>query len=317
MAIAEATIKNVRFPPELLPDSWYGNVPLTAEFAPPVLDLKRLKPYVAELANIQVTANALVELRARYDDLRVQENTAAMISALVGAWRFIARDILYLNFFGVGAVANYTTHYGVWAYKPTVAHKILFYGQWRNGKLFVPAGVLSDEEKALAEKHNIFDSVEKGVLPLPISQQIEREYKVLAEETHSRSINIAAANTVYTIESLYPRADELIVLTRMAANPGGAANVIRFIVDRDDDASYRDIPTFPMSLVAGGEVACFIPAIREIRLTTQAAVFPGPHLFRYTYQRIKLTNTLRARFGLASKDELPGDSWEKVMAGVL
>ena len=317
MAIAEATIKNVRFPPELLPDSWYGNVPLTAEFAPPVLDLKRLKPYVAELADIQVTANALVELRARYDDLRVQENTAAMISALVGAWRFIARDILYLNFFGVGAVANYTTHYGVWAYKPTVAHKILFYGQWRNGKLFVPAGVLSDEEKALAEKHNIFDSVEKGVLPLPISQQIEREYKVLAEETHSRSINIAAANTVYTIESLYPRADELIVLTRMAANPGGAANVIRFIVDRDDDASYRDIPTFPMSLVAGGEVACFIPAIREIRLTTQAAVFPGPHLFRYTYQRIKLTNTLRARFGLASKDELPGDSWEKVMAGVL
>ena len=317
MAIAEATIKNVRFPPELLPDSWYGNVPLTAEFAPPVLDLKRLKPYVAELANIQVTANALVELRARYDDLRVQENTAAMISALVGAWRFIARDILYLNFFGVGAVPNYTTHYGVWAYKPTVAHKILFYGQWRNGKLFVPAGVLSDEEKALAEKHNIFDSVEKGVLPLPISQQIEREYKVLAEETHSRSINIAAANTVYTIESLYPRADEIIVLTRIAANPGGAANVIRFIVDRDDDASYRDIPTFPMSLVAGGEVACFIPAIREIRLTTQAAVFPGPHLFRYTYQRIKLTNTLRARFGLASKDELPGDSWEKVMAGVL
>lgn len=320
MAISEATIKNVRFPPELIPDSWFGNVPLGAEFAPPVLDLRRFRPYVAELTNIQVTANALVDLRARYDDLRVQENTAAMISALVGAWRLLAKNILYLNFFGVGAVGNYTTHYGVWAYKPTVAHKILLYGEWKNGRLVVPAGILSDEEKAIADKHNIFDSVEKGVLPLPISQQIEREYKVLAEETHSRSVTIALINTVYTIESIYPRKDEIVVLTRMAANPGAAGpphTNIRFIVDRDDDVSYRDIPTFPMSLVAGGEVECFIPAIREIRLTTQAAVAVGAHLFRYTYQRIKMTNTLRARFGLASKEELPGDSWEKVMAGVL
>jgi len=317
MAIAEATIKNVRFPPELLPDSWYGNVPLGTEVAVPVLDLRRFKPYVTELANIQLTANANVELRARYDDLRVQENTAAMISALVGAWRFVTRDILYYNLFGVAAVANYTTHYGVWAYKPSIAHKILLYGEWKGGRLVVPAGILSDEEKAIADKHNIFDSVEKGVLPLPISQQIEREYKVLAEETHSRSITIALANTVYIIESIYPKKDEIVVLTRMAANPGGAANIIRFIVDRDDDASYRDIPTFPMSLVAGGEVACFIPAIREIRLTTQGAVAPGPHLFRYTYQRIRITNTLRARFGLATKEELPGDVFEKVQAGVL
>jgi hypothetical protein len=40
-------------------------------------------------------------------------------------------------------------------------------------------------------------------------------------------------------------------------------------------------------------------------------------LFRYTFQRIRLTNILRARFGLVSKDEIPGDTWEKVMAGVL
>jgi hypothetical protein len=317
MAIAEATVKNVRFPPELLPDSWYGTLVLGTVFAPPVLDLRRFKPYVTELTNIQVTANPLAELRARYDDLRVQENTQAMISALVGAWRFVARDILYLNFFGVGGVVNYTTHYGVWAYKPTVAHKILLYGQWKNGKLVVPAGVLSDEEKAITDKHNIFDSVEKGVLPLPISQQIEREYKVLAEETHSRAINITGAPTVDNIESLYPRKDEIVVITRMAANPGAAGANIRFIVDRDDDASYRDIPTFPMSLVAGGEVACFIPALKEIRLTTQAVGAVAGHLFRYTYQRVKLTNTLRARFGLAGKEELPGNVWEKVIAGVL
>ena len=303
--ITEATIKNVRFPPELIPDSWFGNVPAGAEVTPPVLDLRRFKPYITELANIQVTANANVVLRGRYDDLRVEENTAAMLSALVGAWRLLGKDILYLNFLGLILVANYATHYGVWAYPPTVAHKLL-YGL-----------TLTEEEKALAEKHNIIDSVEKGVLPLPISQQIEREYKVLGEETHSRSINIAVANTPYTIESIYPRKGEIVVLTRMAAAPGAAGQVVRFIVDRDDDIGMADVRTFALSLVVGGEVACFIPAIREIRLHTEAAVAPGAHLFRYTHQRVKLTNTLRARFGLASKEELPGDVWEKVMAGVL
>lgn len=304
--ITEATIKNVRFPPELIPDSWFGAVPAGAEVAPPVLDLRRFKLYITTLTNIQVTANPLAVLRARYDDLRVEENTAAMISALVGAWRLLARDILYLNFLGIApGIASYTTHYGVWAFPPTVAHKLL-YG--------IP---LTNDEKALAKKYGIPDSVEKGVLPLPISQQIEREYKVLAEETHARSVNIAAINTRFTIEIIYPRKDEVVILTRMAANPGGVGDVIRFVVDRDDDADHADVRTFPLSLLTGGEVACFIPAIREIRLTTEAAVAVGAHLFRYTYQRVKLTNTLRARFGLASKDELPGDTYEKVLCGVL
>jgi len=311
MAISEATIKNVRFPPELIPDSWFGNVPLGAEVTTPVLDLRRFEPYITELSNIRATPNANVVLRARYDDIRVEENTAAMLAdlagaPLVGAWNLVARKVLYLNFFGVAAVANYIMHYGVWAYKPTIAHKLLY-------------GItLTNDEKLLADKYGIRDSVEKGVLPLPISSQIEREYHVLGEETHSRSINIAVANTPYTIESIYPRKGEIVVLTRMAANPGGVANVIRFIADRDDDIGHADVRTFPLSLVAGGEVACFIPAIREIRLHAEAAAgVPVTNLFRYTYQRIKLTNTLRARFGLASKDELPGDTYEKVLCGVL
>ena len=38
--ISEAMVKTVKYSPEKMPDSWVGNVPLTAEFAPPVLDLK-------------------------------------------------------------------------------------------------------------------------------------------------------------------------------------------------------------------------------------------------------------------------------------
>lgn len=312
MPITEATVRLVKYPPELIPDAWFGNVPLNAEFAPPVLDLKRFAPYIVILTNLQLGANAAVVLRARYNDVRVEENTAALLNLLAGAWWLPARDILYYNFFGtVGApVANYTTHFGIWAKggsptTPTVADKLLY-------------GIkLSAEDAALAEKYNVRESVAKGVLPLPISQQIEREYHVLGEETHSRSINIAVAATTYTIETLYAKPNEILVLTRSAAAPGTAAQNVQLIVDRDSDINYATFPTFPLSLVAGGEITCFIPATREIRLTTTATVAPGAHLFRYTYQRVRLTNTLRARFGLAGKDELPGDVWEKCAAGIL
>jgi len=312
--ITEAIINRVKYPPELLPDSWFGAVPLNAEVSPPVLDLRRFTPYILALANIQLTANASVVLRAKHGDggsIRVEENTAAMLSNLVGAWWLTSKDILYYNLFGLAAVAGYRTHFGVWAkggspVTPTIVDK-LFYA--------IP---LTNDEKAVCEELGIRNTFGKGLLPLPISQQIEREYRIVGEESHSRSITIAAANTVYTIDTIYPKStDEFLVLTRLAAAPGTAAQNVRLIVDRDRDAGYADLGTFALSLVAGGEVACFIPAMTELRLTTTATVAPGAHLFRYTVQRVKLSNVLRVRFGLVSKDEVPADLWKKVAGGIV
>ncbi|MBA7716859.1 hypothetical protein ES703_125941 [subsurface metagenome] len=312
--ITEATIKQVKYPPELLPDAVFNTIPANAEVSPPVLDLRRFTPYILALVNIQLTANANVVLRARYDNggrVRVDENTAAMLSNLVGAWWLSSKDILYYNLFGLAAVANYTTHFGVWAkggspVTPTIVDK-LFYG--------IP---LTNDEKAVCEKLGIRNTFEKGLLPLPISLQIEREYRIVGEETRSRSITIAVANTVYTIDTIYPKnTDEFLVLTRLAAAPGTAAQNVRLIVDRDRDAGYADLKTFALSLLAGGEVPCFIPAMTELRLTTTAAVAPGAHLFRFTYQRVRLSNILRVRFGLVSKDEVPGELWSKVLGGIL
>lgn len=309
--ITEATVRFVKYPPELIPDSWLGAVPLNAEFTPPILDLRRFNPYICTLVGIQLVPNANVTLRARYDDVRVEENSAALLrdsagNALVGAWRLTARNILYYNLFGLAAVANYTTHFGVWAFIPTIAHKLLY-------------GIsLTPKERAISEELGIANTVEKGLLPLPINQQIEREYHVLAEETHSRSVNIAAPATVYTIEVIYPKPNnEFIVLTKIAAAPGAAAQDVRFIIDRDDDTNFAELRAFALSLVEGGEVNCFIPATREIRLTTTATVAPGAHLFRYTFQRIKLSNLLRVRFGLVSEDEVPAELWKKVHGGIL
>lgn len=312
--ITEAMVRRVKMPPECIPDSWFGNVPAAAEVPTPVLDLRRFKPYIVTLTNIQTTQPAgfaNVVLRARYNDANVEENVAALLPSLVGAWRLTGKDFLYYNFLGLALVNNYTTHFGLWVSggsptSPTIADKLLY---------DIP---LSNEEKALSEALGIRNTVEKGLLPLPISSQIEREYQVLAEETHSRSINIAAANTVYTLETIYPRANELIVLTRLAAAPGAVGNDIRFIIDRDDDAGYAELRTYALNLAAGGETACFIPALSEIRLTTSSVGVPGAHLFRYTFQRIKLTNLLRVRFGLVSRDELPEPTlYDKVRGGIL
>jgi len=311
MPISDAVVKLVKYPPELLPDSWYGNIPAGAEVAPPVLELRNFRPYLVRLTNIQVptAAPTFVNLRAQYNNIQIEENVDAMLSLFPGAWQMVSKDNLRFNFFSIVGVIPYTAHYGLWVTKPTIAEKMV----WNI--------TLTPEDRALADKLGIAATVEKGLLPLPITQQIEREYQVLAEETHSRQVTIAVANTVYSIENIYPRPGEIIVLTRIAALPAAVGDVVRVIVARDRDEGIADVRTFPLSLIPGGEVACFIPATTEMRLTCQAAVAPAgafvPMLFRYTFQRIRLTNILRARFGLVSKDELPGDVYEKVLSGVL
>src|SRR5487761_1929155 len=144
-------------------------------------------------------------------------------------------------------------------------------------------------------------------MPLPISQLIDREYPVVGEETHTRVVNIAVNNTIYPLETIYTKPDEVLVLTRIAALAGVAANNVQIVVDRDNDANYLTVPTTPLTIVAGGEIACWVPALTQLRLTTTAlGVAPGPNMFfRYTFKRVKLTNILRVRFGLLTEATTP------------
>ncbi len=314
--INDATIKMVKYPPELIPDSWVGTVPLATEVATPVLDLKNFSPYLISLNNIQLVANASVQLRALYDSKGVQETTAAMLSAFPGAWSLAARNSLRLNFYGLAGapVTPYTTHYGVWVKKATIADKL----RWG----IIP---LTTAEQALVDKLGIADTVQKGLLPLPISQQIEREYDVIAEETHSRPITIVIPNVVYPVEKIYPKnPDEFIVLTRIASSPDISTDTTRIIIGRDNDSGIADINTFALSLLPGGEISCFIPAMKEIRIDTQSAVAPVapfiPMLYRYTFQRIRLTSILKTRFELIRRDDLATeklkDAFDRTIAGI-
>lgn len=316
MPITDATVRRVKYPPELLPDSWFGALALNAEVAPPIMDLRAFSPYLLELTNIQFRPwliAAYPNIRVRYDDVRLEQNTFEMLSylegvvirGLPGAFRFPAKTQLYFNLLGTGVEVTYSTHFGVWAYPPTVAHKILW-------------GITLDvKEQAINKELGISDTVEKGLLPMPISQLLEREYPVVGEETHTRNINIAAANTVFPVEVIYARPGEILVLTRIAASPSTVAQNAQLIIDRDNDFNYFTFPTLPLDLVAGGEVACFIPALTQIRLTTTAAAITAVQRFRYTFKRVKLNNILRVRFGLLSEADAPKDLFSKVWGGIV
>jgi len=96
---------------------------------------------------------------------------------------------------------------------------------------------------------------------------------------------------------------------------------VRILISRDGDSQLADIFAFPLSPIEGGELKCFIPAVRELSLQTVAAIAPAapfvPFPFRFTFLRVKWSNILRVRFGQVSQDEVPKDLWEKVAAGVV
>lgn len=301
--ITEATVRHVRFYPEKIPDNWYGDVPLAAEVATPVLDLRRFKPLILSLADISVDRQANVEMRLRADTRQITVNTGALLDELPGAWDMKVLDYARLNFYGIAAVPDYFAHFGMWAWLPTVADKLF---------LNLP---LTPEEKALNEKLGISDTVEKGLLPLPRSQQIEREYRILSEETYTRVINVTVAGV--TLGDYHPlSADEFLILTGISAEPKLDTDIVRITIDRDDDAGYQTLYTFPLNL--NTPLSCFIPALSEIRLTASAAVPTVAQNFRWSIQRIKMSNLLRVRFGLVTKDELPEPSlWDKVRGGIV
>ncbi|GAJ00883.1 unnamed protein product, partial [marine sediment metagenome] len=55
----------------------------------------------------------------------------------------------------------------------------------------------------------------------------------------------------------------------------------------------------------------------ELSLSIIAAGAVSPVYIRYTILKVKLSNLLRCRFGLLSKEEAPGDVWAKVVGGIL
>ena len=95
---------------------------------------------------------------------------------------------------------------------------------------------------------------------------------------------------------------------------------IRIAIDRDHVVDYVEFPTWGLGATAAAslakEISCFIPAVTELRIKLKATTSKSINI-RFTVQKVALTNIFRARWGLATREELPGDVYSKVLGGVL
>lgn len=315
--ITEATIKRVLYFPEQLPDSIVTTIATQSEASPTILDSRQFPPLLVRLAEVAADRDDDVEMRFKVDTTVFNPIAGSMFDLLANNFSLLAKSRIFYNLYNSSALntkTNFKSFFSLWVIKPTVAHK-LRYG--------IP---LTPEEQKLNRDLGISDTVEKGLLPLPLAQQIAREYQVIQEETHGFQVTVPTAGV--DVETLHPVKGQFLVLTKLSADPGDAAgNIIKIAIDRDYVSDYVEFPTWalgqPYTVDAitfkpalDKEISCFIPALHELRIKLKADASKIINI-RFTIQKCSLTNIFRARWGLVTKDELPGDVWDKVMAGVL
>ena len=313
MTITEATIKKVLYFPEQLPDSAVPDIAASSEASPAMLDLRQFPPLLVRLSEVAVDRDDEVEMRFKVDNTILNSLAGSMFDGLANNFSLLAKSRLYYNLYNSGAAekTDYKTFYSLWVIKPTVAHKL----RWG-----IP---LTAEEQKLNKDLGISDTVEKGLLPLPLEQQIAREFQVIQEETHAFQLNVPTAGV--HVETLHPLPNQFLLLTKLSAACEDASHAagdnIRIVIDRDYVSDYIDFPIWALGTTHGvaleKEISCFIPALKELRIRLTAGTAREDVDIRFTVQKVALTNIFRARWGLATREELPGDVYDKVMAGVL
>ncbi len=309
MAITEATIKRVLYFPEQLPDGALPDITAVSEASPTILDLRQVAPLLVNLSEVAVDQNDNVEMRFKIDDKTLNVLAGSMFDLLANNLSLLAKSRIYYNLYNssVGNLTDVKTFFSLWVIKPTIAHKL---------RLGIP---LTLEDQKLNKDLGISDTVEKGLLPLPLGQQIAREYQVLQEETHGFQVTVPTAGV--DVETLHPLPGQFLILTKISADPGtNSTDVIQVAVDRDYVSDYVVFPTWALGITdtvtLGKEISCFIPALHELRIRLTANVSRTINI-RFTVQKVAMTNIFRARWGLVTPGEIPGDTWKKVMAGVL
>jgi len=312
--ITDATIQQARLYPELIPDAMFTNIPIESEATTTPLELTRIQGLFCRLCDVAIDQDADVDMRFTKDGDSITTGAALtdnepLASSFDRNFDILAKRNLKYTMFNNNAGAaknNHRTHFNLWVYPPTIADKIKF------------GMAMSVEEKAIAEELGVYNSVEKGILPLPIWEKIKREYEAQLSciETHEPR-PLAVGATATTIETVRPKVGEFIVLTDIMLSPGAnAAANVRLRVTRDNDAQYVD-DLKGWALTGSRGVRCFIPATDQLIINLISDVAAPNISCRYTIWRVRLTNIHRARWWLASPDEIPGDTYKKVMAGII
>jgi len=299
------TIRHARYLPEMLPflhaqDLAAGDNSIITLTSP---TLSTDIPVLTDKFSASPDADVLLKLKADREPTHELESVSLAAVGELTPLQVLATRSLSLVLNADAPVTDYKMYLGMWVVKPSVAQKVL----WR-----LP---LTGEDEALSAKRSIKASVEKGVLPFPIVYEIERECMGF-KKTYAEVVATAPTGTTTPILTLSPPLnDEILVLESVTADDSGLtlADNAQIYVTRDDDTNYLKLPVFAMDQAY--DFPCFIPALRSLEISFYHEV-GAPLLNRYVrvqISRYKLTNLLRARFGLETTEE----ALESVKAGVV
>jgi len=298
MPINVATIRTASRFPELIPDVNIMNGIAGLELA--ALDLRRFGNRILILNDINIEQNATTQIRVFNDKEKFYIDTFGLKNRLVEKFNIFGTEFLRFAIFGNAPIVNYRINYNLWAFEPTTAHKI------KHGL------ALTTEDEEILKALDISSEVSKGNLPLPIEYQIEREYQAIDGR---RTFTFMATTFLFeqVLQSFPVNSGEIAVLESIAAVPNAIADNVRIRIDRDDDIDYLEFNTFPMQLNV--PVACFIPATKEIKIKLIGGAVVATQI-QWTISRYKLTDVLKIRFGLVTKEQSDPDLWNKVKGGV-
>lgn len=304
MSIPFSVVKNARYFPELIPaGNFYNNIPSGEAASPTPIDIRNLNSKSLELHHVAVDSKDGLRMEMKFDGHEHSLRTRALTNGLWYDFAFAARSEVFFSLLNEGPVdrIDVRVDYSAWIDEPNAAQKLLM--GWE----------LSNEEQSFVDAFGVRSSFEKGILPLPRSIVLERQYNLLSRTTQvAANVDVPANTSKREIFRFTPKADEFIVLEgfEVHSDPDDA---IELFISRDGDNEYVRFDTTWMH----NAPKCFIPALHEMRIEVNAPATVNGVDFTAQVGRYKLNNVLRARWGLVSPDEIPGDVWAKVKAGVL
>ena len=316
MAIELRHLESVRYPPELIPDANVVTVALNARAE--IMNIPRIPGgMIAKLHGIAADNTQAAQLRIKIDQEEKQLDARPLYNMSLrdrpSYFNLIATKSLRYHVYAIAALTDFTTWYGVWGWKQTVADKLL---------LKLP---LTPDERALNESLGIGKTVERGTLPPKLDRTLLYEYYPIYEWTETNRETVPAAGRIELATIRPSQPNRFVVLTRVsAAQPGVAVNNTRITICRDSDGTeaspFVSLPTFALTLGLADEIPMFIPALTDIRLAVTSTAGEANYPVRWTYIECPLTTILRVRFGLVTRDELPEDYksvYDRVKAGIV
>ena len=280
---------------------------------------------LARLRRIWVTQNPNVQLQWSFDGNSINATSAnGYTDANRAGVRVMDVDAPAISRLSMSAangsgapIPNFQISYEIEMQKLTVADKLLRgYGlsQFDHEILELLGSDGLDQIRAL---------VDKGTLPKTLDQQIENIFKNrrIGDHNSTGSYHLSAGATTagtVAIGPAQPANGEFLILEEVAAEQlSGSAPAVTLNFDRDDDLGYMILNGAAFVQADDRAWSPFIPALNSIKMEVSAGVTLSDVPVRVRIGRYKLSNILRVRLGLAThKDDVPGDTYAKVWAGL-